>query len=479
MILRMRLPGVSLAAIALSLGLTGCGLGVSPSAPGITGTMHLTGQVHGGQQPVTASQVYLYAVSATNGGTAASLLNTPGFVPTDTSGSFSITSDYTCPAGAYVYLLAIGGNPGLSLGVNSEIALAAGLGPCSSLSASTHITINELTTVAFAYAVAGFATSDTQIGTTSSLAAPFAYVNTVLSQPSGLALPSTSSYTLPQAALNSLADSIAACINSSGVGAPCSTLMTAANASPMNTFQAALNIAQKPGANVSTIYSLGAADAVFQPTLPSAPTSWSLPVTAANGNVVADANTYSFNTTLGNICVQFRPDAAPLTVANFRYYINNGSFANMFIHRSQPGFVIQGGGYAYNSSGNVTVIPTQAPVTNEFNLSNVRGTIAMALVSDQPNTATDQFFFNDVNNSAILDPESYTVFGSIVGVAGYTSGGCASASAGLAVMDAINALPTVDEGVGLEQLPLVNYTSGGTVTGANLVFSPITGANPQ
>jgi hypothetical protein len=109
-LLRLALLGGLLASLA------GCGMGVATpsSLAGAQAHPFLTGSVHGGQQPVSGVAVYLYTVStSTNGGAAASLLNAPGYVTTDLNGGFSITGDYTCPAGAYVYLLAKGGNPGL------------------------------------------------------------------------------------------------------------------------------------------------------------------------------------------------------------------------------------------------------------------------------------------------------------------------------------------------------------------------------
>jgi len=476
----MRNLGPLFLLFVLSIGLAGCGAGLGSSSPASAVATHLTGNVHGGQQPIVGAQLYLYAVSTSNGGTATSLLNTPGFVLTGLSGEFSITGDYTCPTGAYVYLLAIGGDPGLGSGVNNEIALASGLGPCSALTSSTFVTVNEVTTVAFAFAMSAYATTDTQIGTTANLATPFAYITTLLDPTSGLARASHDGFTLPQLQLNALANAIASCINSNGIGAPCSTLMTASNASPANTFQAALNIARNPAANASTIYALSTPQAVFQPALSGPPANWTLAATSPTGQIVADANTYAFTTPVGTMCVEMRPDAAPLTVANFRYYVNNGYYANnMFIHRSVPNFVIQGGGYKFDGT-NVTQATTTSPVVNEFNLSNVRGTIAMAKLGNDPNSATDQWFFNTVDNSANLNVTNggFTVFGSIVGVSGYTSGGCASTSAGLAVMDAINTLPITNQGTTFDSLPVINYTSG-PIKISNLVITTVSPANPQ
>ena len=86
---------------------------------------------------------------------------------------------------------------------------------------------------------------------------------------------------------------------------------------------------------------------------------------------------------------------APLTVQNFQNYVSAGSYTNTFIHRSIPNFIIQGGGFTYNNE-TLATIPTNAPVQNEFSASrsNLRGTIAMAKLGSDPNSATDQWFFN-------------------------------------------------------------------------------------
>ena len=81
-------------------------------------------------------------------------------VQTVTGGNFSITGDYTCDAGDYVYLTSVGGTSttvnGMPSGNNSAAALMAALGPCSGLSSSTFITLNEATTVAAVFAMQQF-----------------------------------------------------------------------------------------------------------------------------------------------------------------------------------------------------------------------------------------------------------------------------------------------------------------------------------
>jgi hypothetical protein len=282
--------GITLSLLSLFVfALTGCGTGtgVSFTTPGAS--VRLSGNVHGGQQPIAGAEVFLYSVSTSaNGAASTSLLSSPGYVTTDTNGAFNITGDYTCPSGGYVYLLAVGGNPGLAAGTsNAKIALASGVGPCSSLTPGSFFSINEVTTVATAAALAAYTTSDLQIGATSNATLGLQNAFNQIQQFSDLSLgvartqTSTGNGTVPQAKLNTLADILAACVNSDGTGSPCTSLMNLASVSTasgqqLDTFQAALNIAQSPTTNVTSLFNLSPANAVFQPVLASAPADWSL-----------------------------------------------------------------------------------------------------------------------------------------------------------------------------------------------------------
>jgi len=128
-------------------------------------------------------------------------------------------------------------------------------------------------------------------------------------------------------------------------------------------------------------------------------------------------------TDLGAIDVEMFDTVAPLTVANFMNYVNDSDYDGTFFHRSIPGFVVQGGGFiADTPNGSIltdgaSLIPTDPPVVNEFNLSNLRGTIAMAKVGGDPDSATSQWFFNLADNSANLDNQNggFTVFAQVLG----------------------------------------------------------------
>jgi peptidyl-prolyl cis-trans isomerase A (cyclophilin A) len=111
---------------------------------------------------------------------------------------------------------------------------------------------------------------------------------------------------------------------------------------------------------------------------------------------------------------------APLTVNNFLQYVNDNDYVNSIIHRSivdPTPFVIQGGGFTVNNL-NVGTISTNSPVVNEFssNRSNTRGTIAMAKLGGDPNSATSQWFFNLADNATNLDNQNggFTVFGEVL-----------------------------------------------------------------
>jgi hypothetical protein len=256
----------------------------------------LNGGVRGGQQPIVGAQVYLYAADATGYGKASdSLLKSPGYVTTDGNGNFSITGDYTCPsASTQVYLYAVGGNPGA--GINSAAGLLAGLGSCGSLTASTYIFVNEVSTVATAYSIAGFALDATHVSSSSSALAATGVANAFATIPNletlttGVALATTpvSGGSVPQAKINTLANILAACINSSGPSStPCSTLLNNAEngTTPApDTATAAINIAHNPVANIGNLFALQSATPPFLPDLTAAPNDFTISIVISGGS---------------------------------------------------------------------------------------------------------------------------------------------------------------------------------------------------
>lgn len=160
------------------------------------------------------------------------------------------------------------------------------------------------------------------------------------------------------------------------------------------------------------------------------------------------ATVVEVRTVVGDFQVNLFDDVTPQTVNNFLDYVNSGAYANNVVHRSVPGFVIQMGGFTYNNAFPLDSVATGTPVNNEPELSNLRGTIAMAKLSGNPNSATSQFFVNLENNATILDPQNggFSVFGQVLGD-------------GMEVVDAIANLQRFNFGSAFAELPLRNYSS--------------------
>lgn len=148
---------------------------------------------------------------------------------------------------------------------------------------------------------------------------------------------------------------------------------------------------------------------------------------AANPQVVLE-------TSKGSITIELYLGKAPKTVENFLAYVKSGFFDGTIFHRVIPGFMIQGGGFTKDLQKK----DTRAPIPNEADngLKNDRGTIAMARTND-PHSATSQFFINTVDNSSLnhVDKRAgwgYAVFGKVV--------------AGMDAVDAISAVRTTRQG---------------------------------
>ena len=124
-------------------------------------------------------------------------------------------------------------------------------------------------------------------------------------------------------------------------------------------------------------------------------------------------------TSQGNVTLELNQEKAPLTVKNFMSYVEKKFYDNTVFHRVIDDFMIQGGGFS-NEDPPAQKKP-ESPIKNEgkkSGLSNIRGSIAMARTND-PDSATSQFFINVVDNSKGLDPggyspEGYAVFGKVI-----------------------------------------------------------------
>lgn len=162
----------------------------------------------------------------------------------------------------------------------------------------------------------------------------------------------------------------------------------------------------------------------------------------------ACATTVQFQTVLGDFEVNLFDKTTPKTVENFLNYVESGAYTDTVIHRAEPGFIVQGGGFEFTGSLPLKGLTQNAAVVNEPVYSNRRGTIAMAKLENKANSATSQWFFNLKDNSAILDGQNggFTVFGQVTGN-------------GMAIIDAMAALSRFNKDGTFSELPLRNYTA--------------------
>lgn len=141
-----------------------------------------------------------------------------------------------------------------------------------------------------------------------------------------------------------------------------------------------------------------------------------------------------FSTTMGDFSVELLDDVAPQTVANFLSYVSRNDYNGTYLHRVENDFVVQGGGYRFEPFVGPIDVPADPPVPNEFNVSNTRGTIAMAKIEGDPDSATSQWFINlDDNTNLDTSNGGFTVFGNVLGD-------------GMVILDAIDDLPVINLG---------------------------------
>lgn len=348
------MTGCSMAPVATKSPVT------NPSPTPATQGTPFKGVVHGGQNPIAGASVYLFAMSTSGYGQAStSLLLSTGdthlgpygyYVTTGGDGSFSIAAgDYSCTVGQEVYLYSLGGNPQVA-GVNKvqpAAGLLAVLGACGAGSTfsglPSFVKVNEVTTVATAYALAGFATDATDISSGSSTLAKKGLVNAALNAANladlgtGMALATTPNNNgqVPQSTINTLANVLAACINSAtGLtmsdpdGPTCDVLLTNAENSnavePTDTATAAINIAQNPGANVITLFGLATPRNPFQPSLSNPPNDWTIAIEYTGGGLTAPTGIAA--DAVGNVWVTDSPtptDGAVIIVGPQGNFLSN------------------------------------------------------------------------------------------------------------------------------------------------------------
>jgi hypothetical protein len=322
-------PLAQASALCLALALTGCSLNTT-AAPTADAGLAIAGIVRGGQQTIAGAHLYLFAANSgvftpnANGyGNASLSLLTSGagttldssggatngdyYVTTDSNGTFSISGDYSCTPNTQVYLYALGGNSGS--GPNAAVGLLAVLGNCPSAgnfgTTTPYVVINEVSTIAAAYAFAGFATDATHVSSSGTALAQvgiqnaFANAANLAGISTGLALATTpaGNGAVPQSEINTLANALAACVNTNGAYSgpssptPCYTLFNDAQSGgssgtiPSETATAAINIAHNPGANIAALYTLSTATPPFAPALTLQPNDFTVGLNFTGGGL--------------------------------------------------------------------------------------------------------------------------------------------------------------------------------------------------
>jgi len=334
--------------------LTGCStsFNATPSGPLTTGSSSaMKGSLYGGQQAIVNAHVYMFAADTLAYGNASDSLilsdstdaypstaDTNGnyYVSTDSNGTFLLAAgEYSCTAGQQVYMYATGGNPGG--GSNTAAALMAVLGNCNgdgTFPNISYVTINEVSTIAAAYALSGYAVDATHVadaeGDATHIAAGSSAItlahnglanafNTaanlfnVSAGGGALAKIPAGNGTVPQTRINTLANILAACVNtSSSTSVPCTTLFAntknAASVAPTDTATAAINLAHSPGpstAGMTALYGLPSTQPPFAPALTAKPKDFAIGIKFTGNSTIgtysvaidAEGNAWLANTT--------------------------------------------------------------------------------------------------------------------------------------------------------------------------------------
>ncbi len=317
--------GSSLVALtaAATLTLTGCSDSFTNPLTGTSSATQgaqLSGNVHGGRQPISNATVTVYAFGKNGYGSAGAALAT---TTTDVNGNFSFGPGsghtYACPAAnsttlsQSLYIVANGGNPNGADGSSNAVSYLMTVlqGNCNTvITTQPQIVINELTTVASMFALQQFFTPGTTVSGTFGTSATnnqgllnaIATAGNLIALPSGIPVASstvsgavtgyatapTVTITPDEAKLDTMADILAACVNTNGASTTsptttCGTLFSDVASPAVNdTLQAAYYLATNPTStvsgtsNISALYNLATPASPYQPTLTAAPADWTV-----------------------------------------------------------------------------------------------------------------------------------------------------------------------------------------------------------
>ena len=397
---KLMLCGASLTPALL---LAGCGMNQMSAITPNMESPAMAGRAFGGQQPVVGATISVVAMGTSGYGSTGTILAS---VTTDSGGNFRFPPGmYSCPQpDTPVYLLGIGGNSGA--GENPSAVLGAGLGTCAN-GKNAFVIMNEVTTVGLAFTLAQFFSptlgggnaendwfggpSTTSGGTVhyskglamgNNVTIPTIVFNAIGAANQTVANASGTTYTVEWQKINTIANILSNCVNSSGSTSTTETRTTcgklfrytrvSATSRPSDTLQAAVQMALFPSVEINNLYNLITSTPQFSPYLSAPPNDWTIGVgytTAALGLAV-DTGTISTLDIDASGRIWFPSNAAGKAGAAYFDPASqsfNGPFNSTgLVHPQQV--AIDANGFAwYNDSAAATVAGylTTAPMTTE------------------------------------------------------------------------------------------------------------------
>jgi streptogramin lyase len=403
----------------------------------------LTGSVATGSTPIVGAHMYLYAASVGPSGTGSnSLLSATqtgfsdpatgtAYVVSDGQGNFSMTGDYLCTSGQQLYIYALGGTAGTQSIANAGLMTV--LGNCPTTGTTVVTKVNEVSTIAAAYALAGYATDAVHVSSSGTalavtgIANAFANAANLVKPSTGVALTATpaGNGTVPQTQIDALANILSVCVNPGTVANPysasnCSLLLGDARSNgtagtqATDTATVAIYIAHNPGSSLnSDIYNLANASP-YTPTLSRQPNDYTVAISYSGGGlsgpegiaIDGSGNAWVTNDTVAGVTKLSSVGA----VATGSPYTGGGLAVPY-------GIAIDGSGNAWianNSSGSVTEIPATFPATgtvSSYTVCNLSGPRGIA-IDGSNNVWIPDPVHNDVcelsSAGALVLPSPYT-----------------------------------------------------------------------
>ena len=258
----------------------------------------LQGKVTAGTHAVRGASVSLYAAGIQGYDSPSARLSPlgGGEIVTDDAGNFSIADAESCPSpSTQLYIVAQGGNA--DGGENPDLTFVTPLGSCGQMRFIHRITVNEVTTVVSAYALAGFMRDASHVGTIPSnlvgLEHAVAHVSQMVDAKSGKARATAlgDGGNVPEAKINTLANLLDSCAltagGSFGDGGECANLFAmTGDSATKSTLDAVLYVARHGNDPVltETLHRAVGVDGPFAPALQVSPTDWALPLTFPDGD---------------------------------------------------------------------------------------------------------------------------------------------------------------------------------------------------